>query len=242
MSASNLVVYGGWSTEGIADFSPFCLKVKTYLRMIGVPYTPKMGDPRKAPTKKIPYVDDGGTLVGDSGLIVEHLKKKHGDTLDAKLAAEQRATGHLVRRTLEESLYFAVLYTRWVEDEAWPTVRALMLPLMPPVIGSLIVDGPIRGGVKKQAFEQGIGRHERSHIHALGCADVDAVAALLGDKTWLLGDTPTSYDATLFAFMANTLGFPPNSPIAKRAKGHANLVGFCDRVKSQYWATPDAKV
>ena len=71
--------------------------------------------PRAAPTKKIPYIDDGGTIIGDSGLIVDHLKKKYGDALDAKLTADQRALGHLLRRTLEESLYFVGLYARWVE-------------------------------------------------------------------------------------------------------------------------------
>jgi len=237
----SLVVYGGWDAEGIADFSPFCLKVKTYLRMIDVPYTSKLGDPRGAPTKKIPYIDDGGTLVGDSGLIVDYLKKKHGDTLDGKLTADQIALGHLLRRTLEESLYFVGMYARWVEDEHFPTVAKLMAPLMPPVIGSLIINGPIRGGVKKTTFAQGVGRHGRDHVYAIGTADVDAISQILGDKTWLFGDAPTSYDASLFGFMANTLGFPKDGPVAKRAASHSNLVEFVDRVKTKYWATPDAK-
>jgi glutathione S-transferase len=237
----NLTVYGGWDAEGVADFSPFCLKVKTYLRMAGVSYTSKIGDPRAAPTKKIPYIDDGGTIIGDSGLIVDHLKKKYGDALDAKLTADQRALGHLLRRTLEESLYFVGLYARWVEDENFPTVAKLMAPLMPPVIGSLIINGPIRGGVKKTAFFQGIGRHTRDDVYAIGSADVDAVAHILGDKTWLFGDAPTSYDAILFGFMANTLAFPKNVPVSKCAASHANLVGFVDRVKAKYWATPDTK-
>jgi glutathione S-transferase len=157
--SGSLTVYGGWEAEGVPDFSPFCPKVKTYLRMIDVPYTAKMGDPRKAPTKKIPYIDDAGTLVGDSGLILEHLKKKHGDKLDAKLTPAQRAHGHLLRRTLEESAYFVGLHDRWVEDANFPTVAKLMMPLLPPVIGSFLVNGPIRGDVKKQTFAQGIGRY-----------------------------------------------------------------------------------
>jgi glutathione S-transferase len=241
MMGSGLVLYAGWDAFGVPDMSPFGLKVRTYLRMIGVPYSVKLGDPRTAPTKKIPYIDDGGTIVGDSGLIFDHLKKKHGDALDAKLTKEEHALGHLVRRTLEESAYFTVLYTRWVEDEHWPEIRKLMLPLMPPVIGGMIVDGPIRGGVKKQAFAQGTGRHAREHIHALGCADVDAIATFLGDKPFILGSAPTSYDASVYAFIANGIAYPPTSPIAKRAKGHANLVAYCERMTAKYWATPDAK-
>src|ERR1035438_2814647 len=102
MTSPTLTVHTGWKAFGLADFSPFGLKVLTYLRMIDVPFEAKIGDPRKGPTKKIPFIDDAGTRVGDSGLILDYLKKKHGDALDAKLTAEQHAIGHLVRRTLEE--------------------------------------------------------------------------------------------------------------------------------------------
>jgi glutathione S-transferase len=236
MTTTTLTVHGGWEAFGVADFSPFGLKVQAYLRMIGVPYTAKLGDPRTGPKKKIPFIDDEGTRVGDSGLILDYLKKKHGDTLDAKLTPEQHALGHLVRRTLEESLYWVLIYSRWLEDGAWPHVREMLLPVMPPVIGSLIANGPIRGSVRKSAFAQGIGRHARDHIYAIGCADVDAIAAVLGDKPFLLGDAPSSYDATLYGFIANTLAFPAESPMTVRARSHANLVAFVQRVNDTYWA------
>ncbi len=232
------MVYGGWAAVGVADFSPFCLKLKTYLRMTGIPYRTRLGDPRKAPTKKIPYIDDAGTLLGDSGLILEYLKKKHGDPLDTKLTAEEHALGHVVRRTLEESLYWAAAYTRWCEDEAWPELRKMLLPLFPPVIGPLIASS-IRGSVGKGAYAQGMARHSRAEVHAIGCADVDAVAVHLGKNPYLLGDAPSSYDAVLYGFMANVMAFPPASPIAAHARSHANLSAFVERMAAAYWATPD---
>jgi glutathione S-transferase len=236
---SDLIVYGGWQAFGVGDFSPFCLKLKTYLRMIDVPYTAKLGDPRTAPTKKIPFINDGGTVLGDSGVIVEYLKKKHGDSLDANLTADQHALGHLVRRTLEESLYWPTVYSRWIEDENWPEVKKHLLPVMPPVIGGLIAEGPIRGGVRKQLFEQGTGRHPRDVIYANGCADLDTLAIILADRQFLHGDQPTSYDAILFGFLANVAAFPASSPLMARLKSKANLSGFLDRMKAKYWATLD---
>lgn len=236
MTAPTLVVHGGWRAFGLADFSPFGLKVQTYLRMIGVPYKAKTGDPRKGPTKKLPFIEDGGARVGDSGLIVEYLKKKHGDALDAKLTAGEHALGHVVRRTLEESLYWPLIYSRWLEDSSWGDVRALLVPLLPPVIGGFLADGPIRDGVRKAAFAQGTGRHDRETVYALGGADIDAVGAILGSKPYLLGEDPSSYDAILYAFMANVLAFPTTSPLAARASGHSNLVAYVDRMKSRYWA------
>ena len=240
MTTRPLTIYGGWKAFGLADFSPFGLKVQTYARMLGIPYEAKVGDPRKAPTKKIPYIVDGTTVLGDSGLIFDYLKKKHGDTLDASLTPAQHATGHLVRRTLEESAYWVVVHARWLEDDAWPHVRAMLVPLMPPVIGSAIASGPVRGGVRKQVYAQGTGRHTREAIYKLGCADIDAVAATLGDKPFLLGDTPSSYDAIVYGFIANTIAFPPESPVALRAKEHANLVAFVKRMNDKYWSDTPA--
>jgi len=239
MTTTGLTVYGGWQANGVADFSPFCLKVKTYLRMIGVPYTAKLGDPRTGPTKKIPFIDDDGVRLGDSGLIFAHLKRKHGDALDASLSADQRAVGHLTQRTLEESLYWSVVYTRWMVDDAWRELEKKLLPLLPPVIGSLIANGPIRGGMRKGLYAQGTGRHTPAEIHASGCADVDAVSATLGTKPFLLGDTPSSYDAILHGFIANVLVFPTASAICVRANGHANLVEYVARMDARYWVKPD---
>jgi glutathione S-transferase len=240
MNSTGLTVYGGWTAHGVADFSPFCLKLKTYLRMTGVPYVSKLGDPRKAPTGKIPYIDDGGTLLGDSGHILEYLKKKHGDPLDEKLGADDHALGHLVRRTVEENLYWAAAYTRWADDDAFAEVKKLLVPLLPPVIGGFIASGPIRSGVRKGVYAQGIGRHTASEIHRIGCADVDAVATVLGKKTYLLGDAPSSYDAVFYGFLANVMAFPPASPIAVHARSHANLASYVERMSAAYWATPDA--
>lgn len=236
-----LTVHGGWDAFGVADFSPACLKLKTYLRMADVPYTAALGDPRKAPTKKIPFISHDGATVGDSGLIIDHLKKKFGDPLDAKLTAEQHALGHVVRRTCEESLYWAVLHARWSDDRVWPELAAQFKSIVPPVIGGFIV-GMIRKDTLRNAFGQGIGRHTLENIQAHGRADIDALAAILGDKPYLFGDAPTSYDATLFGSIANVLAFPPEGGLAKHARTKKNLVAFVERVKAKYWATPDAKV
>ena len=50
---------------GISNPSPFCMKVETYLRMIGEPFEIKSADPRKAPKGKLPFIKDGGIVVSD---------------------------------------------------------------------------------------------------------------------------------------------------------------------------------
>ena len=59
-----LTVYKFGSAWGHPDVSPFVVKLETYLRLAAIPYEAKVGDPRKAPKKKIPYVVDDGVVLG----------------------------------------------------------------------------------------------------------------------------------------------------------------------------------
>jgi glutathione S-transferase len=233
---TKLIVYGAWEHFGVPDFSPACLKLKTYLRMTGLEYEARKGDPRKAPTQKIPYVDDSGSLIGDSQLVIEHLKKKHGDKLDQRLTAQERAVGHAIRRTAEESLYWVMLYARWYEEENADALAKAFAPVMPPVIGGLVFRS-IRGQAKKSAYAQGIARHTNENAYSMGKADLDSISELLGEKKYLFGDEPTSFDAAVFGQVANV--FSQTTKLSEHGKSRKNLVAFCDRIRATYWKTPD---
>ena len=62
--------------------------------------------------------------------------------------------------------------------------------------------------MKKGMFTHGIGRHTDEEIFMLGLADFKAFEDILGDKPYLLGDTPSEYDATGYGFLANFMAKP----------------------------------
>lgn len=236
--AESLVVYAGRAAFGVADFSPACLKLKTYLRMAGVTYVAKLGDPRRGPTSKVPYITHGGKTIGDSGLIIDYLKQALGDPLDAKLTSDQRALGHLLRRTVEESLYWSLMCARWGDDVVIARLFEQFRTMLPPIVGGLIFKA-IRRKTLRDAWGQGMWRHTTENISKHGCADIDAVAQVLGDKPYLFGDAPTSFDAAIYGSIANVLALPSEGKLATRAREHVNLVHFVQRVTQKYWDTPD---
>lgn len=205
---------GAW---GLSSLSPFCIKVETYLRLTGLPYETRTGDSRKAPKGKLPYIEDDGTVVADSTLVIEHLKRRHGDPLDQDLDAAQRATGRMVQRMLEEGTYFSGLWSRWADPENWPGFSEVIKPMFPRVIGPLLL-AFVRSQVIKSLEAQGTGRHSREQIYAMGRADLEALAALLENRPFLLGDEPTSFDATAYAFVANLVR--PTLPRGMLAADH----------------------
>jgi glutathione S-transferase len=69
----------------------------------------------------------------------------------------------------------------------------------------------------------------------LAIADIKALATLVGDKAFVLGEKPCGADATVFAFVASFLTPVFETPIRTAAERHANLIGYRDRVLRRYF-------
>jgi glutathione S-transferase len=92
-----------------------------------------------------------------------------------------------------------------------------------------------RRGMRKELQGHGLGRHAETEIEALGEADIDALAACLGDQPYFLGDEPHSVDACAYGFLANLYFVPVEFPITQHARRHGNLVRFTERMRDRYW-------
>lgn len=216
---------------GLPNASPFCMKVETYLRLVGIPFECVNGEmPMKAPKGKLPFIEDNGQVVADSSFIIEHLKRAHGDPLDGGLSQAQRAAAVAWQRLLEDSLYWALLHSRWIEPAGWGLTReAFFGPLPAPL--RWLVPPLARRGMRRQLQGHGMGRHSREEIFAIGCKDLSALADHLADRRYMLGDAPTSLDATAYAFLANVLWAPMPSPLRDHAQGRPELVAYAERVR-----------
>ena len=221
-----------WGTPNI---SPFCAKLECYLRVAGIPYKPGAFNIRKAPKGKVPFVHIDGAYMGDSQLIIEELERRlaaeGGKPLDRDLSPRDAALARMIRRTLEEGLYFVGLYARWKRDDGYALMREQFKQMIPGFVIPIV-----RRAQTKKLHAQGTGRHTFEEAMAMGVADIDAVAELLGDKPYLLGDQPRVIDCTLFGFMETALGFPLDSPLKLRGQGHANLMAFRKRIRDRWWS------
>lgn len=219
---------------GTPNMSPFCAKLETYLRMRDTPYKTEPANFQKAPKGKIPYASLDGKLLGDSQLIIEQLERAAKPPLDAGLTAEQAATGRAVRRMLEEATYFAAVHLRWAVDEGFVHVRGELAKLMPAPLRLLL---PVfRRKAIKAVVAQGTGRHSLEEICAMAVADFQACSDLLGDKPFLLGDSPRVVDATVFAFVNGVLRFPTDSPVKSAVAAMPRLVAYADRIRDRWWS------
>ena len=231
-----LKVYTFAPAWGLPTPSSFGLKLETWLRMAGIQYECEyVARPMESPKRTVPWIKDGDLLLADSGFILDYLRKKHGDPLAAGLSATQCATGHVVRRMLEENLARIIGYTRWLTEENWPATRDIAFGEM---------EEPWKSDISAKAREKmhedmelhGIGRHAPDEVQLLGLADIKAIEHLLGDQPYLFGEQPSDVDASVFGVMAQFIVPPLQCAISDYARDSAILKGYIDRILRTYFA------
>jgi glutathione S-transferase len=234
MSASNLTLYATRAGFDLPDTSPFVLKTEVQLQMAGLAYERTSAIPPQAPKGKLPYIDDHGVAVCDSTLIRAHLERTYGVDLDEGLDATQRAQAWAIERMLEDHLYFAMVWFRWLEPANFAKGPAHFADAAPEDQRERL-RGEMQARKQAELHAQGLGRHSPAEIAQLGTRSIDALAVLLGDKPWLMGETPSGVDATAFGMLACVLTPFFDTPLRRAAQAHANLTAYVGRLMKRYY-------
>jgi hypothetical protein len=227
--------------EGVCDVSPYVMRVECYLRLIEKDYVKaKSVSLTESPRGKLPVANVKGKMVDDSSRILDMIMKEF--SIDEKLNEKQRSLGHLVRNTLTGSLYWVTLHFTFGTDVGRNAICQEFAKDIPAPIIPFVTHFVIRG---QTANVQGSGIAKVPHddIVEKGCADLRALAQILGKQTYILGtEKPTSCDTDMYAFV----GFIFYNPITanmvwmKRIKKELPLLEqYTDRLRNQLF--PDLK-
>jgi glutathione S-transferase len=233
-------LYGYGPAWDLPDCSPNVAKVDCYLRMVELPYTlvpwQSFQDLQNAPKGKFPYIEDNGKKIADSSFIIEYLQATYGDKLnDHTFGPRDWAIAHSMRRMMEETLYWVVTYSQWMEEAAWKLYKPVILRSLPPAERQ-IAETQFHEVIHGYLHAQGMGRHSRAEVYAIGNADLSALSAYLEDKSYFMGERQTSLDATAYAFLTRILWVPYESPLQTHLQTLANLVAYCHRMRERYYS------
>ena len=224
-----------FSDTGEPDVSPFCAKVELYLKINELDHEIGVGSPVKAPKKKLPMIIDGGEVVCDSEHILDYLDSKYGIDMDQALSAGQKAQSWSLVRAIEEHLYFALVYSRWIDDRYWPVVKEKFLDTVGFPL-RLVLPKLVRASVRKSLAGQGLGRHTQQEIYAFAELGVNHLAQLLGDQHYFFGDTVSRADLSAFPFLYSQIHFAIETEIGAAVRKHQNLVDYIERIASLHYS------
>jgi len=220
-----LTLYSYPTLFGVADNNGYGLKVFAFLRLAGVPFRHEhIFDASSAPRGQLPYIVDDGETIGDSEVIIAHVKRKYRPTIDGGLTTAEHDTDLLVTRMLDD-LYWVMSYSRWKDERYWKQFRDALLREHPQLTEEGLV-GAKEYNAKRYYF-QGIGRYEPDQAMARGLADLRVLANLIPAAGFVHGPKPTSIDAGIYGFIANIYFYDIETPLKQFVVTHDNVVRHC---------------
>lgn len=228
MSKVQLLQFPG--AFGLPNLSIFCFKLEAWMSLMDIPFevvaTP---DPRSAPKGKLPCIVDGERTVADSSHILDYLKVRFERDPDAHLTPRQRGDAIAYQRLCEDHLYWALVYSRWVDEDGWRHMGKRVAGFLPaPVRWG--VHAMLRRGIRRDLHGQGLGRHSKKELYRFAIEDLNALAGRLDGETFFFGDDPASIDTIVLATVANVLWTPIENEMVEHARELPVLHDYCVRV------------
>ena len=217
-----------------ADSSPFVIKALMLLKLSGLHHKIEVGDVRKAPKAKLPFITDNEERIADSTFIRMHLERVHGVDFSGGYNERELAVGWSVEKMLEDHLYWLVVDARWMDDQNFDKGPRAFFNEVPAPARSLVV-WMVRKEVRRNLWGQGLGRHTTDELVQLAEKDFAALATILGDKPYLLGDRPCGYDASCYGFVASALVPLFNHPVTDVVKQYPNLIAYNQRMRAEFF-------
>ncbi|GFZ97038.1 glutathione S-transferase family protein [Dyella caseinilytica] len=234
MSLSSITLYVTRPGFLMPETSPFVIKTEVQLQMAGLPYQRESTIPPLAPKGKVPYIVDDGEVVPDSTFIRAHIERKYGADLDEGLDARQRAESWAIERLLEDHLYFAMVWFRWIVPENFAKGPAHFADRAPEEEREqLRRDMQARRDADLRSH--GIGRHTAVEIASLGERSINTVAQLLGERSYLMGERLTGVDAFAFGVLASILTPFFDTPLRRILVERPNLVAYVQRMMQRFY-------
>ncbi len=219
--------------------SPFCIKLETFLKMSKVPYQCiYITNPSKAPKGKLPYICDGERTIADSSLIIDYIKQQY-QNIDSHLSPQQYGTSIAVQRLFEDHLYWAIVYSRWIDQENWPIIKETFFSDLPRMLRP-IIPALLKKKMHQALKHQGLGRHSADEIYHLAIQSLEAVAAILEDQRYFFNQKPSSIDAIAYGFLSSILYPSLRSPLKTTLLQQTTLLQYCKHIHQDFF--PDVEI
>jgi glutathione S-transferase len=213
--------------------SPFCDKVRRILqwkrlehRIEEVPLARALGVRKINPTGKLPCLEHDGTFIADSTDIAYYLEAKFPEPPILPKDAAERALCHVLDDWADESLYFYEMRLRftlphnarrWIPElvHADPRFVKALAPFFIPLM------------MRRLTRQQGVGRKSREQLLTDVERQVDAIAGLLGQGKWLVGNALSLADLSVYAQLSCIRGAAEGARIIE---AHPSVVAWMERV------------
>lgn len=223
-------------SRGVVNISPYAIKLELWLRINDLPF--EVVDSNAFSKKgQSPFILFNGEQIPDSNFIIEYLSKYFKKDPYPNLNACERATARAFTKMVEENTSWPIFIYRYVENiEEYAEYFSTDMPHE----DRMRLLNMLKESVGNRARAHGIGRHSTDEIQKIGCDDIQAISDFLGDKKYMMGDTPTVVDCSVFGVLSQVVYVPMKYPMRKYILDKCpNLTELFKRLIDAYWPNWD---
>lgn len=219
----------------VPNFSPFCLRLETWLRMANLDYDNKfVMNPGKAPKGKLPVIKIDGKTYTDSELIIAFLTQHFQVALDDHLSSKQRAQYYANEILFTDRLAWLIACFRWQDDDGWTRTKPLLFNGIPFLVKDLVAR-MVRKRMIKSLYAQGIGRHSKQELRQMAEKALSSISTILGKDLYFGGKQPATLDATAYGCLANIIYSGLDIELRNIAAKYPSIHDYCNRMKEQFY-------
>jgi glutathione S-transferase len=229
-----IVLNGAGELFGLPEASPYVTKTEVHLKMAGLSYEKRGCHPHQGPKKQMPWIDDGGRLIGDSAFIRLHIEQEYGIDLDAGLSDMERAVALAVELMVDQQLSPILAYFRWMVPANFEKGPSHFFDQAPEHMRESLRADALTG-VRANLIARGVAQHSDAEILALALRTLKALDAMIGDKPYLMGDAPVGADAFVFAVLAGVMTPFFETPVRDAALRRPRLVAYVSRMMDRFY-------
>jgi len=134
--------------------------------------------------------------------------------------------------------YFVLMYLHFKDERGWQEFLPVWKDYGAAIGMPSFVFHPAlffaRRNVLRDLWGQGTGRYDLETGRRFGRESVTSLADLIGDGPYLLGERPTTYDVTAYAFGASIVQAEFTCPVREHAKRQESLLAYLDRIRERH--------
>lgn len=196
----HLFIHRRWSRG--PSVLPHCLKVEAFLRLNRIPYMVHFRDNADdSPNRQLPFIVYNGTVVADSQLILQYLTESlYLGHADETLSAAEHAKGRMLRHVVETSLNYGLNRTTLVGSPKYMAHMFSKEYNLSSVKATVLVRN-MRRSTMKVLEATGYAALSQEQYEAQFLRDLQGLEVVLQETPFLLGDHPTSYDCSAYAWL-----------------------------------------
>ncbi|CAI4230281.1 unnamed protein product [Auanema sp. JU1783] len=217
----------------LPNFSPFCLKVETFLRVHNLKHEVIGNYFQRSQNGLLPFVELNGKQVADSQIILWYLQK-HFEISHGVNTAEELAVVRTVDRMVSAHTNVLLQHDAVVQNAKTMLSRPVSGLMLPAFVTNYLAKG--FSAKAKRRVNGVLGNLSRDDRRESLKQDIAALDAILGDKKFLFGDRMTIADCSTFAHVGIASSLPYRQHITDLLEDDfPRLRNYIQRIRTHYF-------